>query len=162
LWEISNTGVRTKDIFERSIANLHETVVSTILRDCAARAGLAIDIMDRNLYERANDCRWWALSTAIQTVLTQSPAEAAARLTPILSTINGLYTVYSNLILFDATGQVVAVSAEGIPHWSAVCWRRVGGPHAGPGQPPGLLRFGLHAHAPVWRASNLHLLCRSA
>ncbi len=45
LWEISNTGARTKDIFERSIANLHETVVSTILRDCAARAGLAIDIM---------------------------------------------------------------------------------------------------------------------
>ena len=84
-----------------------------VLRDCAARAGLAIDIMDRNLYERANDCRWWALSTAIQTVLTQSPAEAAARLTPILSTINGLYTVYSNLILFDATGQVVAVSAAG-------------------------------------------------
>ncbi len=113
LWEISNTGARTKDIFERSIANLHETVVSTILRDCAARAGLAIDIMDRNLYERANDCRWWALSTAIQNVLTHSPAEAAARLTPILSTINGLYTVYSKLILFDATGQVVAVSAAG-------------------------------------------------
>ncbi|MDQ7068951.1 MAG: hypothetical protein Q9M40_13855 [Sulfurimonas sp.] len=23
---------------------------------------LAIDIMDRNLYERANDSRWWALT----------------------------------------------------------------------------------------------------
>jgi hypothetical protein len=81
-------------------------VVTTILRDCAARAGLAIDIMDRNLYERANDCRWWALSTAVRNALasTLPLADAAARLTPILRTINGLYTVYSNLILFDADG----------------------------------------------------------
>jgi chemotaxis signal transduction protein len=125
LWEISNTGARTKDIFERSIANLHETVVTTILRDCAARAGLAIDIMDRNLYERANDCRWWALSTAIRNALASTllPAEAAARLTPILRTINGLYTVYSNLILFDADGRVLAVSD---PEATALVGRTLG------------------------------------
>ena len=112
LWEISNTGVRTKDIFERSIANLHETVVSTILRDCAGRAALAIDIMDRNLYERANDCRWWALTTAFREALAagMAGAEATRRLSPILRTINGLYTVYTNLILFDEAGTVLAVS----------------------------------------------------
>ncbi|NML26183.1 chemotaxis protein CheW [Zoogloea dura] len=113
LWEISNTGVRTKDIFERSIANLHETVVSTILRDCAGRAALAIDIMDRNLYERANDCRWWALTTAFREALAagMAGAEAARRLSPILRTINSLYTVYTNLILFDEVGTVLAVSS---------------------------------------------------
>ncbi len=57
LAEIGNTGSQTKRVFERSIAQLHQTVVSSILNDVKFLASLAIDIMDRNLYERANDCR---------------------------------------------------------------------------------------------------------
>ena len=112
LWEISNTGAKTKDVFERSIANLHETVVSAILQDSRFLASLAIDIMDRNLYERANDCRWWALTSAFRSKLAQPELADADRqeLASILSYINGLYTVYSNLILFDLHGRVVAVS----------------------------------------------------
>lgn len=119
LWEISNTGSRTKDVFARSIANLHETVVSAILQDCRFLASLAIDIMDRNLYERANDCRWWALTSAFREILA-APAMTEAdaqRITAILQTINGLYTVYSNLIVFDARGKVVAVSQPGEAAW---------------------------------------------
>lgn len=112
LWEISNTGGKTKDVFERSIANLHETVVSAILQDSRFVASLAIDIMDRNLYERANDCRWWALTSAFREKLAQPQLGDTDRkqLAAILGYINGLYTVYSNLILFDPQGRVVAVS----------------------------------------------------
>jgi len=112
LWEISNTGAKTKDVFERSIANLHETVVSAILQDSRFLASLAIDIMDRNLYERANDCRWWALTSAFRSRLSRPELSDQDRqeLAGILSYINGLYTVYSNLILFDLQGRVVAVS----------------------------------------------------
>jgi chemotaxis signal transduction protein len=112
LWEISNTGGKTKDVFERSIANLHETVVSAILQDSRFVASLAIDIMDRNLYERANDSRWWALTSAFRQTLTAGEVDEAAaqQLSGILSYINGLYTVYSNLLLFDANGRVLAVS----------------------------------------------------
>lgn len=119
LWEISNTGSRTKDVFARSIANLHETVVSAILQDCRFLASLAIDIMDRNLYERANDCRWWALTSAFREILARPEvaADDQARITAILQTINGLYTVYSNLIVFDARGKVVAVSQPGEAAW---------------------------------------------
>lgn len=115
LWEISNTGSRTKDVFARSIANLHETVVSAILQDSRFLASLAIDIMDRNLYERANDCRWWALTSAFRDILAapQMPPGGADCMTSILQTINGLYTVYSNLMVFDADGRVVAVSQPG-------------------------------------------------
>ena len=114
LWEISNTGARTKDVFARSIANLHETVVSTILQDSRFLASLAIDIMDRNLYERANDCRWWALTSAFREILAKDviSADDCARMTAILRTINGLYTVYANLIVFDAHGHVLAVSQD--------------------------------------------------
>ena len=112
LWEISNTGAKTKDVFERSISNLHETVVSAILQESQFLASLAIDIMDRNLYERANDCRWWALTSVFRELLAlpELPADGAARMGAILQTINGLYTVYSNLVVFDTHGEVLAVS----------------------------------------------------
>ncbi|MDO9106645.1 MAG: chemotaxis protein CheW [Methylovulum sp.] len=114
LREISNTGGKTKDVFERSIANLHETVVSAILQDSPFLASLAIDIMDRNLYERANDCRWWALTSDFRSLLTdgQVDEEGTKCLSDILWGINDLYTVYTNLILFDAEGRIVAVSNQ--------------------------------------------------
>jgi hypothetical protein len=39
------------------------------MADCLSGASLAINIMDRNLYERANDCRWWALDPVIANFL---------------------------------------------------------------------------------------------
>ncbi|WP_153116797.1 chemotaxis protein CheW [Rhodocyclus tenuis] len=119
LWEISNTGAKTKDVFERSIANLNETVVSALLRESCFLASLAIDIMDRNLYERANDCRWWALTSSFRELLAQPEMtpDKAARIGSILQTINGLYTVYSNLAVFDTQGRVLAVSQPGEAAW---------------------------------------------
>jgi chemotaxis signal transduction protein len=117
LKEISTTGRRTKDVFERSIADLHETVVTSLLHDNQFHAALAIDIMDRNLYERANDCRWWALASVFAELLArpQLSEEDAATIGAILRTINGLYTVYTNLIVLDRNGRIIAASstAEG-------------------------------------------------
>lgn len=113
LREIGSTGIRTRDVFSESTQNLYKTVISSALFDCATQAALAIDIMDRNLYERANDCRWWALTREFRHGLgssTGGQTAQAARLTEILRRINGLYTVYSNLLLFDTFGRVVAVS----------------------------------------------------
>ena len=111
LWEIGSTGVKTRNVFSRSTTNLYETVVSSVLYDCASMAALAMDIMDRNLYERANDCRWWALTSAFGEVLGGTVDEAdRCRLSAILKDINGLYTVYSNLLLFDASASITAVS----------------------------------------------------
>ncbi|KAB2919201.1 MAG: chemotaxis protein CheW [Dechloromonas sp.] len=112
LWEIADTGRKTQAVFEQSIGNLHETVVAALLQNAVSRASFAIDVMDRNLYERANDCRWWALNATFRRVLSGSSPDTdeRARCTGILRYINGLYTVYDNLILFGAQGQVIAVS----------------------------------------------------
>lgn len=114
LKEISETGARTKDVFEGSITDLHQTVVTSLLHDNQFHAALAIDIMDRNLYERANDCRWWALAAKFAELLSQPECSAQDRETiaAILRFINGLYTVYTNLIVFDASGTIVATSAD--------------------------------------------------
>ncbi|HEX3506215.1 MAG TPA: chemotaxis protein CheW [Xanthobacteraceae bacterium] len=112
--EISNTGAKTKDVFRSSIADLNKTVVTSLLHDNQFHAALAIDIMDRNLYERANDCRWWALTATFAELLAKPSLSEADRQTirSILQTINGLYTVYSNLIVFDRSRRIVAVSAQ--------------------------------------------------
>ncbi|CAK0766800.1 Chemotaxis protein CheW [Gammaproteobacteria bacterium] len=113
LWEIGSTGVKTRNVFSESTTNLYKTVVSSVLYDCGTQAALAIDIMDRNLYERANDCRWWALTSVFRAELANlRPGDREQRrvLTDILCTINSLYTVYSNLLIFDISARVVAVS----------------------------------------------------
>jgi chemotaxis signal transduction protein len=108
LREIGNAGRRTQDTFERSISELQETVVSSILDDAQLLASLAVDVLDRNLYERANDCRWWALNGALSRYLCVGGGEREPG--QILRHINSLYTVYHDIVLFDAAGCIVAVS----------------------------------------------------
>ena len=109
LWEIGNAGRRTQETFDLSILDLQETVISSIFDDTELLAALAVDVLDRNLYERANDCRWWALERTFAQALG---ADAAARdqVAAILKHINSLYTVYYNIILFDAQRRIVAAS----------------------------------------------------
>ncbi len=120
LWEISNTGLKTQEVFDQSIDNLHQTVISSILEDSQFQAALAIDIMDRNLYERANDCRWWALSSLFSRILSNAEPDAVSlgMVSKTLAKINGLYTVYDNLVLFDRKGYVLAVSN---PKYQSYC-----------------------------------------
>ncbi len=121
LEEIAATGRKTKDVFERASSELLTTVASGLLGEARFLADLSVDVLDRNLYERANDCRWWATSPALATM-----DAAAARKT--LAHINGLYTVYADILLFDAHGVVIAASrdtsVEGrqlTPPWVADC-----------------------------------------
>jgi chemotaxis signal transduction protein len=110
LSEVSNAGGRTQAVFDASIGDLYRTVIAAILAKCRSHAAFAIDVMDRNLYERANDCRWWALDATFAAGLAENSPQNARACRDVLAAINALYTVYSNLILFDADGRVVAVS----------------------------------------------------
>ncbi len=116
LREMSNAGARTQTVFDQAISNLQQTVIAALLQNVQSRAAFAIDVMDRNLYERANDCRWWALDTTFRRALGEASREAAHNCAPVLAKINGLYTVYTNLILFDADGVIVAVSQPSESH----------------------------------------------
>lgn len=110
--EIRQIGKRTKGVFEESIANLYGTVISSLLSDVQFQAFLSVDIMDRNLYERANDVRWWALTTQFREILEKSDIDVNDRemLSMKLAYINELYTVYTNLFLYGENGEILAVS----------------------------------------------------
>lgn len=113
--EIRQTGENTKSIIGSSIANLTKTI---ILGDSVFYADLIVDIMDRNLYERANDCRWWALTSEFRKILDTNnlALEDTERINTILHYINDLYTVYSNIFIYDASGVIRAVSNNGETH----------------------------------------------
>jgi len=112
LSEIKNTGLNTKGIFEESVNRIQQAVLGGVLKNSESSAWLAMDIMDRNLYERANDCRWWALDNRMREILDKPNIDDTdqKKLQAILSYINDLYTVYTNLIVFDQRGKAVAVS----------------------------------------------------
>ena len=115
LQEIRKTGENTKEIIGASMANLTKTMV---LGDSLFLADLILDIMDRNLYERANDCRWWALTPDFRNILENDQVNAfdGEHIAKILTYINGLYTVYTNLFIYDKNGIVIAVSNKNEKH----------------------------------------------
>lgn len=110
LREISNLGRKTQEVFEKSIAELHETVVSSVLHDSRFLASLASELLARNFYERANDCRWWALNPTLAGRLSGAPDCNDEAATSVLRHINSLYTVYHGIVLFDTQRRVVATS----------------------------------------------------
>ena len=72
-----------------------------------------IDLIDRNLYERSCDCRWWATDTALVTAL-ESPADSAARhASDRLAVILKAYTVYFDIVLADLGGRIIANGRPG-------------------------------------------------
>ena len=110
LREISNMGRKTKEVFERSIEELHETVVSSVLHDSRFLASLATELLARNFYERANDCRWWALNATLSGRLAGAAGCTDEAATQVLRHINSLYTVYHSIVLFDSQRRIVATS----------------------------------------------------
>ncbi len=118
LREVGHTGEQIRALFAQATGNLHRSALGTVFDTAQARARLAVDIMDRNLYERANDCRWWALNGELRALLTLPPEQRdAGRASAVLQAINRLYTVYALLVLFDAQGQVLAVSQPAAQDW---------------------------------------------
>ncbi len=67
-----------------------------------------IDIIDRNLYERSCDVRWWATDSAVVEAVSEPNAASAAYASKRLGVILDSYTVYLDLWVVDANGRVLA------------------------------------------------------
>lgn len=72
-----------------------------------------IDIVDRNLYERSCDVRWWATDAAVVDALEHPGPDSARHANTRLGVILDSYTVYLDLWVVDARGQVVASGRPG-------------------------------------------------
>jgi hypothetical protein len=68
----------------------------------------AVEIIDRNLYERSCDVRWWATDSAVVDAVQAPTPEAQNYATRRLATILRSYTVYLDLWIADKRGVIVA------------------------------------------------------
>lgn len=118
---ISGIGGELRSAIASNIASLR-TAGSQMLVDFKGTrhtdlARSAVEIIDRNLYERSCDVRWWATDSSVTDVL-ESPGEAnVAHATERLATILRSYTVYLDLWIADSQGRVIATGRpDRYPH----------------------------------------------
>ena len=68
----------------------------------------AVELIDRNLYERTCDVRWWATDAAVVACAVDPGPAATAYATSRLGIILAAYTVYLDLWLCDREGRILA------------------------------------------------------
>ncbi|OAN63187.1 methyl-accepting chemotaxis protein [Magnetospirillum moscoviense] len=91
------------------LMNLGETLIGQLRGSRLADLALnMIEIIDRNLYERSCDVRWWATDSAMVDCLADATPTATAYASKRLGVILDSYTVYLDLWVVDANGRVVA------------------------------------------------------
>ncbi len=73
----------------------------------------AIEIIDRNLYERTCDVRWWATDPAVVDAAVAPTAATAATASDRLGVVLRAYTVYLDIWLVGLDGRVIASGKPG-------------------------------------------------
>ncbi len=68
----------------------------------------AVELIDRNLYERTCDARWWATDAALVACAAEPGPATAAYAEKRLGVILSAYTVYLDLWLCDLDGRILA------------------------------------------------------
>ena len=95
---------RTNEL-DRLGSQLVADVRGTRLADLARNA---IELIDRNLYERSCDVRWWATDSAAVDACADPTDATTSYASHRLGVILDSYTVYLDLWLADASGRVIA------------------------------------------------------
>ncbi|MFA7694492.1 MAG: methyl-accepting chemotaxis protein [Methanoregula sp.] len=96
---------------EREMAEAEISARGNRLSDLAFNA---IEILDRNLYERTADVRWWATESAFVEACADSMNEGKSRLAiKRMDIILKNYTIYKELVMADKKGQIIANGRPG-------------------------------------------------
>jgi hypothetical protein len=67
-----------------------------------------VQLIVRNLYERTADVRWWATDSALWQALDSRDPAAIAHASERLAVIHRFYTVYTDLVVTDREGVILA------------------------------------------------------
>ncbi len=118
--QTEEVSVRLRDDSQPIVAQIEDIsrqlatqVRGTRLADLAL---MNIDLIDRNLYERSCDCRWWATDAALVAAL-ETPSPAAIRhASERMGVILKAYTVYFDIVLADLDGRIIAHGNPALGH----------------------------------------------
>ena len=108
--KITSTGNSTTGRMEGLLAEMSSDMLKQNLTAVEYMAKRAIDLIDRNLFERAADVRWWSSDHAFWEALEKPSQEKFDEASRRLGIINNSYTMYRDLVLADPTRKIVANS----------------------------------------------------
>jgi hypothetical protein len=122
--EVRNVGQQVETIareLETQLTRRTKTLMSSIEQMTERSKGErmvdlalnAIELIDRNLYERTCDVRWWATDSAVVQCAAERTDAASAYASERLAVILGAYTVYLDLWLCDLDGNILASGRPG-------------------------------------------------
>lgn len=103
--DIGRMAGQTGNELREQLERLQSDVRRTRLTELAL---CNIDLIDRNLYERSCDVRWWATDTAVVEAAQRPNADTLANAAGRLAQILDSYTVYFDLVLANLDGRVIA------------------------------------------------------
>jgi hypothetical protein len=113
--EVQRLAEQAAEIADKFQTSVHERItLSRGLVDTLEGARMVdlaqslVQLIVRNLYERTADVRWWATDAALWQALGTPDGAALSRATARLGVIHRYYSVYSDLVLLDRRGRVVA------------------------------------------------------
>jgi Methyl-accepting chemotaxis protein (MCP) signalling domain len=117
--EVRSVGQKVEDIAREletqltgRTANLAQSIDKMMERSRGERmtdlALNAVELIDRNLYERTCDVRWWATDSAVVGCAADPSAANVSHVAERLAVILRAYTVYLDLWLCDLNGNVLA------------------------------------------------------
>ena len=108
--QITSTGNSTTGKMEELLAEMSSDMLQQNLKALENFSKQAIDLIDRNLFERAADVRWWASDHAFWNALENPTPDLLNTAAKRLSIINASYTMYRDLVIADLSGKIVASS----------------------------------------------------
>jgi hypothetical protein len=117
--EMQNLSLRTSEVAGQLAHEIHNGIQNildmipqltsevrgTRLSDLALTN---MDLIDRNLYERSCDVRWWATDSSLTDALSNCTPETYRYASHRMGVILNAYTVYFDLVLCNLKGEVVA------------------------------------------------------
>lgn len=103
--ELGHKARNNSHSIERTLGELAWNVRETRLTELALTN---IDLIDRNLYERSCDVRWWATDSAAVAAAQLGTPEARRIASQRLGQILDAYTVYFDLVIADMDGRIIA------------------------------------------------------
>lgn len=110
---VSGITLQLRDLFTRQVRELQSTAREVAGVRLADLARYTVELIDRNLYERSCDVRWWATDSAVVDACGTPSAASAAFASERLGIILDSYTVYLDLWIADASGTVIASGRPG-------------------------------------------------
>lgn len=108
--QIKHTGEFTTSKMEYLLTEMAVGELQLNLQALENFSKQAIDLIDRNLFERAADVRWWATDQYFWTALKEPTPDNCQKAAHRMEVINGSYTMYRNLILANRNGEIIASS----------------------------------------------------